>query len=97
MEYLQNVVSISFWFTHLPFRDIRYVFIFNEDVELHKEKKNPIHSSISELSSVINNSRFHNNTMLRACFQHQPSVYSHHAVEKPQAEKDHTQRALLMY
>lgn len=39
MEYLQNVVSISFWFTHLPFRDIRYVFIFNEDVELHKEKK----------------------------------------------------------
>lgn len=32
------MISISFWFAHLSFGDIRYVCIFNEDIE-HKEKK----------------------------------------------------------
>lgn len=38
MEYPQNVVSIIFWFTHLPFGAIRDVCIFNEDTEHPKEK-----------------------------------------------------------
>lgn len=56
MEYPQNRISISFWFTYLPFRALMHTCIFNEDIEYHG-KNNPICNFTYGLSLVCSESR----------------------------------------